>query len=363
MASLGLNLPAQAYTPVQRTQFNIPEQAGGTTAEQLVYLTSLRQAIDATPQGEVIRVSTYSFYSPPVLEAFLRAQERGVKIHFLTHEHAMSTGQAKKLQQALGGDLKAASWFKVCVGSCARGGTRGSHHSKLVTFSRVKDGAGRDVRYVTLLSSGNIGEFAGTSQWNSFQTIVDLAVYNSARRYIDALAADRDTFDYPGVTSGRYQLSYLPHRALPVDPVLDALKATSSAKGCRIRLAMYVWSGSRIAAARRLAALKAHGCDIEVAIARDTANADVLAVLKAAKIPTYDTQTGGGYMHGKATVIHGKVDGVYRDYVYTGSMNFTYSATHTNSETLLRISSAATVTLYSAWFDRVIASSGVRRIS
>jgi phosphatidylserine/phosphatidylglycerophosphate/cardiolipin synthase-like enzyme len=350
-------LPARAYTPVQQTQFNVPARSPGTSpAKQLIFLTTVIEAADATPAGESITISMYSFYSEPVLRALLRAHRRGVAIKYLTHQKGATTGQARRLAAALGTDVRQRSWFKACAGSCARTGLTGEQHSKLVLFSRVRDSSGADVRYLSFVTSGNLGEFAGTGQLNSFESIVDQTIYLGAKAYVESLTADKDSDDYPTVTSGRYELSFFPRRRTTNDIVLRALQDTS-AQGCRIRVAMYIWSGNKITTAERLAALKRGGCDIAVILVAAKTSNKVEAVLRRAGIPMYDSGIRGQYMHAKVTTIQGKIHGTQRSYVFTGSTNFTWSATHLNADLVLRIESAWEVQVHSRWFDSLVEGS------
>jgi len=206
------------------------------------------------------------------------------------------------------------------------------------------------------VTSGNLGEFAGTGQLNSFESIVDKKIYLGAKAYVESLTTDKDSYDHPTVTSGRYQLSFFPRLRTTNDIVLRALLDTS-ARDCRIRVAMYIWSGNKIATAERLAALERGGCDVAVILVAAKTSNKVEAVLRKARIPMYDSGIRGQYMHAKVTTIQGKVKGVQRSYVFTGSTNFTWSATNLNADTVLRIESPWEVQVHSRWFDSVVEGS------
>jgi hypothetical protein len=358
---------AVAYVPATDTQFNVPAAAPGSTElKQRVFLDAVVGALDATPAGETITISMFSLYDPAATDAILRAHRRRVHVRYLTWDRDPKGVQLNRVKNELGTDTRAQSWFKMCRGSCAISGDSGSHHAKLVLSSRIIDSNGRSVRSLTLVSSGNLTSAGSGIQWNEFQTITDPKIYAAAQSYVLSIKDDRTRYDFPSATSasGKYQLTFFPRKSLPVDPVLDTLHGVSCKGGGKIRVAMYFWSFKRVAMARQLVALKKAGCDIKVLFDSWQTDDGVEAVLRAGHLPIYDTHVGdanGMYMHAKTTTMSARVNGTRRNYVFTGSPNFSWAARQLNSESMLRINSKAEVELHFRWWDSVLAATTTAR--
>lgn len=360
--AIGLAAPSEAFVPIPRTQYNVPQYAGGTTSQQLVNINQMKQAISDTPKGATIRISIYSFYSDVLADSLIRAKARGVHIHFLTHEYAAATPQVQKVKKVLGTNTKSESWMKICAGSCARSGKGYLMHSKLLSISSYKNGS-KTVRYTVFVLSGNMGEAAGAIQWNQFQTIVDRKFYLGTINYIDTLKDDRDHYDMPVYSSsnGVYQMSFFPRKKQQAEPIYEVLKDLSPRYNCRLRFAQYVWGSTNQMIADRIAVLRKGGCDIKVALTNKYANAKVVSTLVNANIPTWNTETSGSYMHAKVTMLRGRVNGKDQHYVWTGSKNYSKPGATGNAETLLRINSLDEFNSQFTWFEKVTHSRGVKQ--
>lgn len=361
--AVAITLPvpqAVAYTPAPGTTFNTPAKAPGSSpARQLVFTDRATQAIQATPRGETITVSTYSLSVGKVTDALVAAHRRGVKVRFVTYDGATKNGNVRKLMAALGTNTRASSYVKICSGSClvTKKGV-GIQHAKLLTFSRVVDDRKKSVRWLTLVSSGNLTYAAGQDQWNEFQTIPgNRKIYDAATAYVVSMRLDRDKFNTPSVTSGIYRLSFLPNKSPTADPVLPDLQKVSCKGGGTIRVGMYGWTGYRKAIARRLVALRQAGCDVKVAVDGRYAAPAVTKILTSGRVPTYDTRnTSRRYVHWKTTVIDARVDGTMRHRVYAGSANFTGAALWYNTDVILRIDSAAESRVHRQRFNLITAN-------
>ena len=359
--------PAMAYVPATRTQFTIPALAAGSSEpKQRAFLDAVVGALDATPAGETVTISMYSISDPAATDAIIGAHERGVAVRYLTWDQNPAGIQLNRLKDALGTDTEARSWFKMCRGSCALSGDAGAHHAKLVLSSRIVDENGRSARSLSLISSGNLTRGASVSQWNEFQTITDRRVYLAAKSYVLSLKGDRTRYDFPSATSasGKYRLAFFPRKNLPVDPVLNTLRDVTCGGGGKIRVAMHLWTFRRLALARRLVALKKARCDVKVLYDAGVTDEVVRDVLRKGGVPAYNTHIGGAdgmYVHTKTTILSARVNGTRRNYVYTGSPNFSWAARHLNSESLLRISSKAEVDLHVRWWNSVLAATRAKR--
>lgn len=345
-----------AVAPAQATTFNDPF---GPPARQRVFLDTVISDLDAMPARSAVTISMYSLSDPAVTDALVRAHRRKVKVRYMTWDQSFANPQLDRLRTELGTDTSAASWLKVCRGSCARSGDVGAQHSKIVAFSTT----GKRKR-VVLVSSGNLTTGSTSSQWNEFQTVDDDRVYATARDYVFSLTGDRDRFDFPSVTSsdGRFQLSFFPRKRQAGDPVLDTLKATSCKGGGRVWVAMFLWSGKRIATARRLVELKRQGCSVRVLMDSAETAGSVESTLRKGKVPLYDSHVADVYVHAKTTIISAPVRGKRSNIVFAGSPNFSWTARYLNAEALVRMDSKAEADQHFAWFDRVLEATNSKRV-
>jgi hypothetical protein len=364
VAAMSSVVQADAYTPRAGSSFNVPATAPGTSrARQMVFTDKVVEAVRATPRGETITVSMYSLSVGKVTDAFIAAHERGVRVRFISHTGATKNGNVRRLKAALGTNTRARSYVKICSGSClvTKKGV-GVQHAKVLTFSRVVDDRKKSVRWLTLVSSGNLTYAAGEDQWNEFQTIPgDRKIYDAATAYVASMRLDRDTFNTASVTSGIYRLDFLPQKKLTFDPVLRDLRRVTCTGGGTVRVAMYGWTGYRKAIARRLVSLHEAGCDVRVALDSRYAVPAVRKILTSGRVRTYDTRnTPRRYVHWKTTVIDARINGIKRHRVYAGSANFTGAAILSNTDVILRIDSAAETKVHRQHFDLVVR--GGRRI-
>lgn len=347
---------------------NIPKAVGGTKAQQRAYLSKLVCAINAVPSGQSIYMSTYSLDVTEVASALIAAHKRGVIVRITVWNERAQFAETQRLIKALGTNIAARSYVKVCLGSCLKtGADDGIQHAKAVTISKLLGPNNKWLSKVTFVGSANPTYSNAELNWNTTYLFVgNTKLYNSLRNYIYAMRLDRTQKLPAKVTSGKITLYYSPGK-LKKDAVLKALKATKckAPKGYGlkgktvIRVAMYEWTMGREAVANQLVKLKKKGCDVRIII-NNFSNENhqaILPILRKGGIPVedgrVDTNRDGKAelsMHEKTILISGKVSGKGRTLTFTGSRNWTRNAVDTNTELLLLDRRKATMTrMLSHW--------------
>jgi|GEM_PF-6440238 len=358
---------------------NIPKGAGGTVAQQYIYINKLNCAINAVPAGQPIYFSTYSLDVPSVADALIAAHNRGVAVKLTVWNERAYFPQTQRIIQALGTNITARSYVKVCMGSCLRNGSDGLQHAKAVAIPKLLGPGGKYITNITFVGSANPTRTNTESNWNTTRLFVgDAKIYVAMARYIYAQRLDRTQSLPTSVSSGSSTIYFSPGK-LKDDAVLKALKATKckAPKGYGlkgktvIRIAMYEWSTGRKVAATQLAKLKKQGCDIRV-ILNDFKNPShkvIVGILTKAKIPVEDgwvDANGDGKteitMHEKTILISGKVNGKGQNLSYFGSRNWTNNGVDTNTELLVLDRQKSTMTyMLSRWNYELTKTQALKR--
>lgn len=348
---------------------NVPIGAGGTVAQQHVYTNKLVCAIDAVPAGQPIYVSTYSLDITQVVDALIAAHNRGAAVRVAVWNERAHFYETQRLVQALGTNVAARSYVKVCLGSCLKtGADTGRQHAKAVAIPKLLGPNGKWITNVTFIGSANPTYSNTVSSWNSVRLIVgDAKIYAATQRYLYAMRLDRTQALPASVTSGSYTVYFSPSK-LKDDAVLKTLKATKckapkgyGSKGKTvIRIAMYEWSTGRKPIATQLVKLKKQGCDIRV-ILNDLNNHNhvvIVPILKKGGIPVEDGRVDANkdgkaelYVHDKTLLISGKVSGKGRTMTFMGSRNWTNNSVDTNTELMVLDRQKATYTRMLSWWN------------
>ena len=374
VCALALIAPVQApaasaaevpYTVKPGLTFNNPTT--GTPGHRRI-LTVLEKAIDNAPPGSRIRMAQYLFDIDSTADKLIAAHKRGVVVQLLIDDHPMSV-QTLRVRRALGTTKSATrSFVSRCKNSCMSSATS-VMHAKFYLFSR----SGRSTN-VSMISSAN--PYTGNSavSWNNMHVLVgDTRIYASLSKYFDDMLPDIDRPNYyRTTTSGMHKIYMFPRAAragssdVAMLDVLNNVRCTGLARGYGsngrtvVRIEQWGWSAARLDIARRVWALHNQGCKVQIIANKFNTGPRVFEVLlkrstKYGQIPFYnaaiDTNGNGKrdkYMHHKVVMINGKWFGQSTKVVYTGSANFSGTATLANNELILRVKDAKT---YNAYYD------------
>ncbi|CAA9298876.1 MAG: hypothetical protein AVDCRST_MAG61-801 [uncultured Friedmanniella sp.] len=350
--------------------FNNP--TSGTAGHRRL-LTVLEKAIDHAPPGSRIRMAQYLFDIDSTADKLIAAHKRGVVVQLLIDDHPMSV-QTLRVRAALGTKKSATrSFVSRCKNSCMSSDTS-VMHAKFYLFSKAGVSSN-----VSMISSANPYTGNSGTSWNNMHVLVgDTTIYASLSKYFDDMLPDIDRPNYyRTTTSGMHKIYLFPRAAragssdVPMLDVLNNVRCTGLARGYGsdgrtvVRIEQWGWSAARLDIARRVWALHDQGCKVQIIANKFNTGPRVFAVLlkrsaRYGQIPFYnaaiDTNGNGvrdKYMHHKVVMINGKWFGQSTKVTYTGSANFSGTATLANNELILRVKDARTYDAYYRNFNYI----------
>ncbi len=357
---------AAAFTPAPGALFNNPR---GNTAAKDRLLVHILQTINATPRNADIRIAAYSQDRPDVVDALIRAHQRGVDVQMVLNDNWTSPA-TRRLTRVLGTDTNRRSFVTICVASC-RGGA-GNQHMKFYLFSRA--GKARDV---VMIGSSNLTGYAAKTQWNDMFTVVGKpALRDLYTRVFEQLVRNRRLAD-PAIreTVGIFENEFgpFPGATQETDPVMQRLRAVSCSAGAGtgtngrtvIRIVMYGWHRDRgLYLAQKVADLDRAGCDVRVIVS--SGGRKVVGTLKRGGVLVRsadldlddDPDTGFGgtafevFTHQKYMLLSGGFRGSSGHHVWTGSENWSGLGLM-NDEVTIRIPRRSAYQRYLANFDHI----------
>lgn len=349
--------------------FNDPT---GSKAKHRKIIDKVEDAIDHAPRGSRIRMAQYLFDLDSTADALVRAYARGVNVQLLIDDYPISP-QTARMRKTLGTNKKAKSFTARCVNSCMSSATS-VMHAKFFLFSQ----SGQS-KTISMVSSANPYTGNSGTSWNNMHTMVgDTKLYASLDRYFTDMLPDRDQPNYyRTTTSGKHKLYFFPRKAvkgtadIPMLDVLNNVRCTGMSKsygsGGRtvVRIEQWGWSAARLDIARRVWQLHDQGCKVSVIINGFQIGPKVLQVLlkpskRSGQMTVYnagiDTNGNGvrdKYMHHKVVMINGRWFSQSKKVVYTGSANFSGTATLANNEIIMRVVDGKTYDAYYSNFNYI----------
>lgn len=330
----------------------------GTDLEKRAVVDKIVEGIENTPAGSTIRLAVHSLTLSDVADKLIAAKERGVNVYVLTDDHlydgsnaAADTAQMERLKIALGTKVTTAtgSFIKICSNACVGNNIM---HAKLFLFSQTGDS-----KLVTMISSTNLTT-TQINAWNNLYAIVgDQKLYDKMAWYFDSLAKEPDNGTIASTTSSgnntilTFPIKYSSTSDDPYYSHLSKVKCTGVSTGygsggkTTIDVAMYQWTTTRPAVAKKLSDLANSGCVVRVIISKSNYSKDPLVTLTSnSKIKVVDMDTNivdgtpGVFSHNKYMIINGYYDSSSKaKVVFTGSHNLTSSAIKYNEELIIRI--------------------------
>jgi hypothetical protein len=260
-----------------KTIFQAPD---ASRAQDLVIENHAIALVNATPSGERIRFAIRDFNRPPVVDALIKAQGRGVDVRGVIDGGERSRAPLVPLVAALGSKLVfCGSDIGFALNSCLANDPKYSddgkslQHNKFMTFSRLSDGRSN----VVLQTSMN---FFGPSQLTYYNDALEIAgdvkLHAAYEHYVadmmrqgDLRTNDRYTDFTTSGDDGRNTMFPSP-RPQPDpdtnDTIVDRLDEIDCAGGGTVRAANMAFRSERAAIMRKLVKLENQGCDIEVVL-------------------------------------------------------------------------------------------------
>lgn len=283
----------------------VTKNAMTTGPERTALIDLLERQINRQQAGDIIRLTTWSFYTQRVADALVAAKRRGVTVRVVVDQGTWRTAAVRSLRSALGTSAAKNSYIVAPYEK--------STHTKVATFTHDK---------TVLISSANVSD---PRQWNHTVVLQNASLHKQTSAWADKLGAGRGLV-YTRVATPGVVLHFYPGT---VDPVLRAIR---NANGRQITIQMSIWKGTRGNQVAK-ALIEAHQQGSPIAINTGQRWSDAVRAVAAAGIDVFDTRkaTGGrAFTHDKLLVVG--------DEVYTGSTNWG-ALPRTFSEVVAHISS------------------------
>lgn len=336
----------------------------------------LVELIDATPPGEQIDFSVYSWTRTEVAEALERAQQRGVQVRV-----AVDNGPDKRLNPDVRDILDSANLTELvycgargsnntaCIAN--RGDPHSINHNKLWMFSETEG-----KKDVVVVASYNLTKPQGNLFNNALITSGDRDLYDFYHGHVDRMLAqdkDNDYFDHGGYhkSPDSKVTSYLSPRADSKGGVSEEAGTDTWAQllryvkkqepGCQLDIVHANVSDARTPAVQELQRIARLGC--QVRLVYGTIGDDSLERLQGepnVQLKRYSDNDEGNWEH-REVGVHSKYmlyRGQYnetddRSLVFTGSHNLSGPALRTNDEILIKVENDAVKRAYDGNFDTV----------
>ena len=336
----------------------------------------LVELVDATPSGEQIDFSVYSWTRTEVAKALERAQQRGVQVRV-----AVDGGSADRLSHEVETTLRGANLTELvfcgtkgsdntaCIAN--RGEPHSINHNKLWMFSETEG-----KKDVVVVASHNLTKPQGNLFNNALITSGDPDLYDFYRGHVDRMLAqdkDNDYFDHGGYhkSPDSKVTSYLSPRAdsaggtseeAGTDTWAQLLRYVKEREpGCQLDIVHANVSDARTPAVQEIQRIARLGC--QVRLVYGTIGDDSLERLQGeqnVQLKRYSDNDEDNW-RGREVGVHSKYmlyRGQYnetddRSLVFTGSHNLSGPALRTNDEILIKVENGAVKRAYDGNFDTV----------
>ena len=275
------------WNPKSRVIFNNPL---GSQGQQQFIDKAILDLINHTPKGATIQMLTYTFDGVDMTYALANAFKRGVNVRVLQGQGIIS-GNVPYLQQVLGSNASANSFYHLCYAAC-RANHSGVPHTKVFEVSR--SGLASNV---VVAASSNFSYGGSGFQWFDAYQIVNNAVafqgfahvFSEARRDLQPSdwtgltynASTTQSYIYPRIVRTLSEMAGTPPKPViapvPAGTANDWLERALSQVGCVattgygkngrtvVRVTVRALQGARgYDIARQLGQLAKAGCDVRV---------------------------------------------------------------------------------------------------
>ncbi len=332
--------------------FANPDKAAG--GRDMTILKEFERLVASAPKGSTVRVGIYNLTVPSVARTLIKAQTDGVIVKVVADGGlATSDAEAAKLLRA---GIRNGYFCKGRGDGCVPTNETSIMHSKWMTLTAATDPNGRERTNVSWFGSANLTYATGAESFNNTVTVYDdKRLHNGFVRYFETLRAQShfpgDNFYDASERRGYYDGAAATVFASPdqdTDLVEARLNDLTPTNECRIRVAQASFHDGRANLARLLAKHKRGGCKVWVVIGhgpdgKPNIDATSLEVLRAAGISVHTH----GHIHSKTVTVRASYGGTMKNIVYTGSHNWTTSASRFNDEIFVRMNDS--VPLYRAF--------------
>ena len=360
---------ASEASPVGITYKPIFQAPDASRAQDLVIENHAIALVNATPSGERIRFAFRDFNRPSVVDALVKARERGVDVRGVIDGSERTRAPLVPLVVALGSNLVfCGSDVGFALHSCLANDPKYSddgrslQHNKFMTFSELSDKRSN----VVLETSMN---FFGPSQLTYYNDALEIAgdvkLHAAYEQYVadmmrqgDLRTNDRYTDFTTTGDDGRNTMFPSP-RPQPDpdtnDTIVDRLDEVDCTDGGTIRAANMAFRSERAAIMRKLVKLENQGCDIEIILTNG--DGDIISGLVSAgiRVTPFLWRSAGTLpqvrIHNKFWLVDAKstTTGTRTKIAYVGSSNWRGDQQYSD-DMLLRVVDDGVYDAYSSYW-------------
>jgi len=319
---------------------------------------------DAATAGSVVYVNIYLFDYIPIINAVIRAHERGVKIHMLVdHSRDESIETNVSTIQKLQSKLTGQSSFSVVNNDISAGASGSINHLKYALFADLQISEGK-VKNVIFSTSSNFTA-ADMKKIQDAVIISDESLYHAFKANWEKVhtyaSGGMSAYDYQTYSSSNGDINayFFPRRLNGAyegnDTIIEILDKISDYENTTVQIGMSDWSDSRINVVQKLIALQDKGVKVEV-IAKSSSGALIHAELQKLK-------EKGAYVnilvlpvniHAKFMLIKGTWNGKPNsEVIVTGTHNFTGNALKVNNEVILLLRNNTLFSDYQNYYQKL----------
>lgn len=314
----------------------------------------LCQLIDNTPSGETIRIAMYEFTQAKMLASIASAYARGVHIHYVGDYICNGTAanpylNYQALATVLGTDTTQQSYAILCRYGCIGNNI---NHDKFYTFTKTGTAVNLCVQASNNLT--NIANWNNAVVFNGYPKLYAAYVHRHGCMRVGATTGLHFKTPFTDMSDQNAKVYFYPEPSNK-DTVLDQLRNITKPKGAKVHVAVYQITNTDIC--NKLASLKKAGAEVIVATTIvSNLNDKCMAILHKAGIPLHEfPYSSAGYLHSKYMTISGEYSKqANMTLVFTGSLNYTYTALHNNDESVVRISNKAVYQAFEADFANIL---------
>ena len=362
IVAMFITIPAQAGTLLGYSYSTPPNKQNhycGSKTPQYCGLDNLMiRKINGTPcKGGRIDVILYSATNEREVTALLNKAKCGTGVRLITshpkpdgeNEGDPLDGQHKRLVTGL---QKLHKPVKVCWGACARSGTAGIEHEKVVVFNRTEG-----TPYVVVSDSGNFTYQTDTA-FNDRLSWSDRQSYFGVLSHIDRLWKDKDIkSEAPVYSKDRKHIIYWMPTS-HTDPVVNGINRARYKKGCAIDVSYLYLTGSKSELVTDLVNLRKKGCRVRVTTNDHSWSLKQKRRLVSAGAEVYDVEFIWGkkhaktYGHRKMTVATGLKN--IPNTLWQGSTTMNDTAYKKNGNQVVQSRSASDISRARYGFGRMI---------
>ncbi len=332
--------------------------------ESSVILDRIIALIDATESGSSVYMCINQINHAEILNAFKRADNRGVKLNLLID---MSRVESQRVNPAAFNFLRGADMKNTKLWETYNDVTDAAiNENKFILFSKIETTDGDKENIVFQASSSFTSDDSRGGQ--DAMILSNLELYNAYLKYWNEMK-DRAISGMTGynyfsevLNSGNAEAHFMPYRnngaTINGDITLDLLNRISNPATAEIRIVMAFWDDNRISILDKLIELTEQGAKVEIVLKSNVAaslsrfeelesKGGFLRVLNVNDSQKPLTNFGSRFM-----LIKGTYDGVAdTKAIVTGTMSFTSNSLRNSNTAVILLKNDEVYDRYKTFFD------------